>query len=62
MTTVAWQDNEGHCHKHKVEEREVEIIIKDSLVIIVLGELDDDHLRNALASFLDTKGVKVADK
>ena len=50
--------SEGNNYKHEREE-ELKIIIKDSLVFIVLGELDNECLRNTLASF---KGVKVDDK
>ncbi|WP_027364350.1 hypothetical protein [Desulfotruncus alcoholivorax] len=57
---MEWANDEKKHHGHKHEEDELKIIIKDSLVIIILGELDDEKLKNTLKSFLDTKGAKVA--
>jgi len=56
--TTAYPNDPGKDHNHDDNEREIKIIIKDSLVIINLGELDDKDLRDALTSFMEARDAQ----
>ena len=58
MTTTYPNEHGSHHHDHDDNETEIKIIIKDSLVIINLGELDDEDVRNALTSFMEAKDAQ----